>query len=757
MILGIGKPRGASRAKARAKTESLGPGVRDMVGLSHIEAECLVASDGRRVSVFEVGGREFSPESIGSFGRMINTMNFNVQILVRQHQPSMKSMRSRLRASREPRLTGKIDEAAESLDRMLEEFETREGMFDRSFYIVCNEEDREKIYSELRALDIPMWMLNGRPLRELAFAIASGCSPRHPENEELDDEFDLRVKMNSIEDSRGVSRKVMSVRKWPRSVRLGFIQRIMQMGIPMELSIHLSAIDGASAASKLEFQKTRMESSRNIAVKQGRSVDPAIDIAIEDVMNLREAVQRGEEKIFDVSVSMMIYADTKEKFRDYSYMISSYFTSVVGEIDNLYCRQLAGARSVFPLCNNPVGEWNILKTSNLAVLFPFNPPNLDFRTGTLFGVDERAACPVTFDIFSDFPNHNMAVLATSGAGKSFSIKLDGLRNMERGVRLYIIDPEGEYVDMAHYAGGRVMTPGIEGQGMNPFTIEKLDAEDITFRIGNLQRVVRMMIGDHLGAVQRGALDYALTEYYERVRQGLHDPDRDGVVGFSSFCGYLERDPEQAERVEIASMLKPFSAGSLRHLLTDEGSDLLVNEPMITVFDLHLVEDDMRAVAAMICTETVWAMAARDPRPRRLIVDEVWAIIKQAAGAEFMLNVAKRARKHKFGVTSITQDVQDLLAKSDVGGVVANSGRALLQNASVKLLLKQDAAAVSVIRDTFDLPEESARGLVSARVGNGLLVSSQTFIPIQIEATPEEIEILEWKAGRDAELFGGESG
>ena len=724
-----------------------------MFGLSHIKDEALVAMDGRRVSVFEIGGKEFSAESVGSFGRLLNTLNFNAQILVRQHQPSMVAMREDLRNNREPGLTPKIHEAADSLDRLLDSFESRDGIFDRRFYIICDQEDRENIYSELRTLDVPMWMLSGRPLRELAFSILDGSSPRAPTIDELDGDFDLRVRMNRLEDSRGGFRKVMAVRKWPRTIRLGFIQRIMQMGIPLEFSMHLSPIEGAAAASKLEFQKVRMESSRNMAIRQKRSVDPGIDIAIEDIMNLRDAVQRGIEKIFDVSVSIMVYADTVEKFRDYSYMISSYFSSVVGEVDALYSRQLAGARSVFPLRNNSVGEWNILKTSNIAVLFPFNPPDLDNRTGTLFGLDERAASPITFDIFTDFPSHNMAVLATSGAGKSFSVKLAGLRDMMRGVRLYIIDPEGEYVDMADYAGGRVMTPGVLGQGMNPFTIDDLEAEDITFRIGNLQRVVRMMIGDHLDALRRGALDYALTEFYEKVRLGEHT---DGVVGFSSFCRYLEEDDSIPERMEIASMLRPFSVGSLRYLLSDEGEDLLVNEPMITVFDLHLVEDDMRAVAAMICTETVWAMAARDPRPRRLIVDEVWAIIKRAAGAEFMLNVAKRARKHRFGVTSITQDVQDLLAQSEAGGVVANSGRALLQNASVKLLLKQDAAAVNAIKGTFDLPDEAARGLVSARVGSGLLVSSQTYIPVQIEATPEETEILEWKAGRDRRLFSGES-
>ena len=736
--------------RVRGRVASSGPSFREMYGLSHVDDGALVSMDGRRVSVFEIGGKEFSIETVSGFARTLNTLDYNLQILVRQHRPYMSDMRAELRRSRESSLTPRIDEAADSMDQLLLDFERRDDIFDRRFYLACEERSREKLLAELRTMDVPVRLLSGEDMRRFAFCVLSGCSPKDPTDADLRDSFELRVKAGFVEDSRGRFRRTFAVRRWPRALSLGFVQRIMRMGIPMDFSMHISAMDGDAAASKLEYQKIRMESSRNMSIKQGRSVDPTIEIAIEDIMRLRDAVQRGIEKMFDVSVSVTIHADTRRRLDEYSTMLSSHFTSVIGQMDGLYSRQLAGGRATFPLASNPVGEWSILDTSSLSMLFPFNPPDLDKRKGTLFGLDLRASTPVIFDVFRDFPNHNMAVLATSGAGKSFSVKLAGLRDMTRGVRLYIIDPEGEYVDMAEYAGGRVMTPGVPGQGMNPFTISNLDAEDTTFRIGNLQRVVRMMIGDHLDALTRGALDHALTEYYasaaERERGGE-------VIGFRSFCRFLESDLDQQDRVDIARMLRPFSSGSLRHLLTDEGQDLLVDEPMITVFDLHLIEDEMRAVAAMICTETVWAMAARDPRPRRLIVDEVWSIIKHAAGADFMLNVAKRARKHRFGVTSITQDVQDLLARNEVGGVIANSGRALLQNASLKLLLKQDSASVEAIRETFNLPEEQARALVSNHVGQGLLVASNTFIPVQIEATDIEAEVIEWKAGRDRERFG----
>ena len=172
------------------------------------------------------------------------------------------------------------------------------------------------------------------------------------------------------------------------------------------------------------------------------------------------------------------------------------------------------------------------------------------------------------------------------------------------------------------------------------------------------------------------------------------------TGFRNFYAYLEQmsdyDPESSSGRAIAHLLRPFATGSLRHLLSDEGDDLLTHEALVTVFDLHLLEPELRPAAAMVCTETVWAAAAQDPRPRLLVVDEVWSIMQHPEGAAFMVSMAKRARKHRLGLQFITQDVQDLLSEDSSRTITGHSGRALLQNAAFKLLLQQDAAAVATV-------------------------------------------------------------
>ena len=87
----------------------------------------------------------------------------------------------------------------------------------------------------------------------------------------------------------------------------------------------------------------------------------------------------------------------------------------------------------------------------------------------------RACVPIVYEPWDGTHlNANTAVLARSGSGKSFATKLGVLHGLCRGVVAYVIDSEGEYADMARSAGGRVLSPGVAGQGMNPFVIDRAD-------------------------------------------------------------------------------------------------------------------------------------------------------------------------------------------------------------------------------------------------------------------------------------------
>ena len=279
--------------------------------------------------------------------------------------------------------------------------------------------------------------------------------------------------------------------------------------------------------------------------------------------------------------------------------------------------------------------------------------------------------------------------------------------------------------------------------MNPFVIERGDSEEMLQRIGSLRRLIEVMVGESLGAERRASLDHALAGYYSQPRER---------TGFRDFYKYLqeseagERDPESSSGQALARLLRPFATGSLRHLLSDEGDDLLGSEALVTVFDLRLLEPELRPAAAMVCTETVWAAAAQDPKPRLLVVDEVWSIMQHPEGAAFMVSMAKRARKHRLGLAVHHPGRPGPALR----GHVEDHHRPLRSRPAperrLQAALQQDAAAISTVGDAFDLPEDLQRWLLSCPRGDGLLLARGNRFPVRIEATPEETAVIEWRPG-----------
>ena len=518
--------------------------------LSHLEENGPVRLDGVKLAVCEVMGLELDEPKLGAFAGSLNALDFPVQLLVRQHPPVLQGLRSNLAEAQPEDLPQQTREAADSLGRLLTGLETREGILDRRFYAICEHGRADELRGLLSRAGLGVFPLKGDALRLLVLASALGGSPN-----ERDEDAELAVEINR-RDIRvgGHLTRSLHLGKWPRLLAPGFLQGLMAAGAPMDLSVHLDAIPSDQAARTLEWQKVRFESAQSLSLNRGRSLSPEAEIALEDVSRLRDEVQRGRERLFHASLSVTLHADNPDGLKELTQKARAHFAATLGKLDNLAFRQREGLLSTLPLALNAVAVWRTLDTSSLARLFPFSPPDLDTRSGTLYGIDLRACAPIVYDPFDGTHlNANTAVLARSGSGKSFATKLGLLRGVCRGVRAYVIDPEGEYADMARAAGGRVLSPGIAGQGMNPFVIDRGDSEELLQRIGSLRRLIEVMVGERLSAERRSSLDHALAGYYAEHRER---------TGFRDFYAYLEAETKREGKTS-PRLLRPFATGSLR--------------------------------------------------------------------------------------------------------------------------------------------------------------------------------------------------
>ena len=206
--------------------------------------------------------------------------------------------------------------------------------------------------------------------------------------------------------------------RWPRTLAPGFLQALMNSGIPMDLSVHLAPISAEQAARTLEWQKVRFESARSLSFRKGRSLSPEGG----DSPGGRYPPQGRGAEGQGAAVPLLPVSNTScqrsQELEGDTQTTRAHFAATLGKLDALPFRQREGLLSTLPLNLNAVALWRTLDTSSLARLFPFSPPDMDTRSGTLYGLDLRARSPIVYDPWDGTHlNANTAVLARSGSGK----------------------------------------------------------------------------------------------------------------------------------------------------------------------------------------------------------------------------------------------------------------------------------------------------------------------------------------------------
>jgi hypothetical protein len=155
-----------------------------------------------------------------------------------------------------------------------------------------------------------------------------------------------------------------------------------------------------------------------------------------------------------------------------------------------------------------------------------------------------------------------------------------------------------------------------------------------------------------------------------------------------------------------------------------------------VFSIRDLEEEMRPIAMYLILDFIWTKIRKSMKRRILIVDEGWYLMKHPDSASFLNSIAKRSRKYYLGVTTITQDVEDFMA--------VDLGKAIIQNSSLQILLKQSSAAIDRIADVFYLSEGEKHLLLSCETGEGLFFAGPAHAAMRVIASPEEHALVTTK-------------
>lgn len=550
---------------------------------------------------------------------------------------------------------------------------------------------------------------------------------------------------------------------YPRQLFTGWLGPIVNLDEVVDLSMYIYPVESQVVLENLRKKVTQLEAGIQIDGEKGRVRDPAKQAQILDAEEMRDKLQVGEERFFRFGMYFTLYGSSMDELEFVAHKVESILGQQLVYSKPASAQQEQAMNSNVPQFTDQLQIRRNFSTGALSTTFPFTSADLSQDNGILYGINMHNSGLVIFDRFS-LENSNSVVFAKSGAGKSFTVKLEALRSMMFGTEIFIIDPENEYQRMCDAAGGAYVRLSLNSATrINPFDLPQVvDAEEadnaLRSNLITLHGLLRQMMGGAqaqllggssamipaLNPAEESDLDQALIETYAKA--GItNDPLTHTATPPTIADLYDTLLHMGGNGPQLAQRLRKYTTGTFAGIFSQQ-SNVNVNNPMV-VFNIRDLEDELRPVAMYIVLNYIWNKTKSDQKRRILIVDEAWQLMKYEDSANFLFSLAKRARKYNLGITTITQDVEDFMG--------SRMGRAIVANASMQILLKQSPSAVDVLSDVFKLTSEERKRLSQFPVGQGLFFAGQNHVHIQVVASPTETGLITTNPGQVQQINAAE--
>lgn len=548
-----------------------------------------------------------------------------------------------------------------------------------------------------------------------------------PEKIEVD--FDY-IKINDV------YFRTLFVAGYPRFVSPGWLEPIINFDSSLDTSFYVYPVEGKSVLDDLRRKIAEMEAEIATDLERGKIVDPSTQAKLEDARSLQEQLVKGSERFFEFSFYITIPAVSVEELNQLTRQVESTLGSLLIVAKHATLDQENGFLSSAPFGMDRLSITRNMDTTSLATTFPLTSAELSSDRGVLYGINSENESFIIFDRFS-LENGNMTIFATSGAGKSYFVKLESLRSLMLGTEVIVIDPESEYKALAEAVGGEFISFSFNSPSkINPFDLSQVYEEgenQLGLKILSLHSLFKVIMGQ-ISPSQEALLDRALVATY-RAKGITQDPQTQKKEPplmedlYKTLIGM-----ETAEAQDLAARIEKFVRGSFVGIF-DKNTNIDIKNPF-TVFSVKDLQDALRPIAMFVILDFIWTRVKKDLKRRLLVVDEAWHMMRYPDSAQFLWSVVKRARKYFLGLTTITQDVEDFLAQ--------DIGKAIVTNSALQLLLKQSPAAIDKVSEVFYLSQGEKQLLLAANVGEGIFFAGPHHAPIRVVASEEEHKLITTK-------------
>lgn len=527
--------------------------------------------------------------------------------------------------------------------------------------------------------------------------------------------------------------KTFFVAGYPRFVSPNWLSPLINFDHSMIISMFIYPSTSSDVLSDLRRKIAEMEATLSSEIDDGKEVDPQIKASLEDALNVQEQLAKGVERFFQFSLYITLSSNSKKDLEEAGNKLNTMLSSMLMTGKSTTLQMEEGFKSSIPQGTDRLYLTRNMDTTSLSTTFPFTSAMLAQDKGIMYGENIQNGSLVIFDRFS-LENANEVVFGKSGSGKSYLIKLEVMRQFIFGTEVIIIDPEGEYEELAKTLGGEYVTfKPSEPIKINPFDLSGLYEEgenELGLKILSLHALLKIIMGE-LNPSDDAILDRALVATYKQKGITTDPKTQTKEPPIMEDLYNVLTNMKEAEAPGLALRLEKFTKGSLSNLFNQQ-SNFDIKNPF-TVFSIRELEEGLRPIAMHIVLDFVWTKVRKNLKRRLLVLDEAWYIMKYEDSASFVYGVAKRARKYYLALTTATQDVQDFLS--------TDYGKAVLSNSSLQILLKQSPTEIDLVSKIFYLSIGEKELLLSSAVGEGLFFAGQSHVAIKIVAAPFEHEII----------------
>lgn len=339
-----------------------------------------------------------------------------------------------------------------------------------------------------------------------------------------------------------------------------------------------------------------------------------------------------------------------------------------------------------------------IHSSSIAAAFPFVYPYLQDKNGITFGT--TGGNPVFVNFFqrdSERVNSNMAIIGKSGSGKSFATKTILANLAADNSKIFILDPENEYDNLAKNLNGKMIDVGKATEGtLNPFQIilgtddeEEGSSNSYNAHLQFLEEFFRTILPD----TENDALEY-LNNLFPRIyaERGI-DADTDlselKPEDYPIFQDLFDKILIDFQRTDseytkknlrvLLNYISKFSDGGRNAHLWNSPSTLSTQENFV-VFNFQsllanrnniIANAQMMLVLKYLENEIIknrdYNIAHKADRKIIVVIDEAHVFIdeKYPIALDFMYQLAKRIRKYNGMQIIITQNIKDFVGTEEL--------------------------------------------------------------------------------------------